>query len=164
MASARLSVLDRLTDRSLHDRAPDDRAPDDHAPDDADAATTKGLRRRVSADELKTFIRRDLEWLLGTRRTLQRDTPPNGDLTVTEYGIPDFAPVSPADQQALQRIADTVRDTIEAFEPRLRDITVRVGPAPQTPSAVRVSVDAQLVVGDIREPVSFPFHVRTKGR
>lgn len=106
------------------------------------------------------MIRRDLQWLLGTRRTLQRP-PPEGALTVTEYGLPDFAAVTPSDESALRRMEITIQDAIDAFEPRLQAVRVHVEASPTTPGQVHVSVEATLAVGEIREPVSFPFQVRT---
>ncbi|MFB6286099.1 MAG: type VI secretion system baseplate subunit TssE [Candidatus Bipolaricaulia bacterium] len=141
---ARLSVLDRLIDPN------------------PGSDREEPLRRTVPADTLKRLVRRDLEWLLSTRRTPQRDIPPDLGPTVTEYGIPDFAPVSPADEQALSRIAYEVRTAIEAFEPRLQDVTVQVEPTIE-PGRVQATVEALLVAGEVREPVAFPFKVRTGG-
>lgn len=142
---ARLSVLDRLVDRNA-------------------AQEREGRpRRTASAEQLKALVRRDLEWLLSTRRTPQRADPP-ADLgrTVTEFGLPDFAPVSPDDEPALGRIAFEVRAAIEAFEPRLRDVTVRIEPS-VAPGRVGATVEALLVAGNVRTPVTFPFKIRTSG-
>ena len=139
-----LSVLDRLIDP------------------DPQAESEGSLRRTVPADTLKQIVRRDLEWLLSTRRSPQRDVDENIGQTVTEYGIPDFAPVSPSDEQALSRIAYEVRMAIESFEPRLQDVTVRVKPALE-PGQVQAKVEALLVAGEVQEPVSFPFKIRTGG-
>ncbi len=141
---ARLSLLDRLLDER---------------PGDTSEGT---LRRTATAEELKAFVRRDLEWLLSTRRTLVRDRPLRGERTVTEYGLPDFAPVSPGNQQALNKVAREVRRAIEAFEPRLHDVRVTVEPA-LAPGRVTARVEALLVVGEVRRPVAFPFKIRTSG-
>lgn len=141
---ARLSVLDRLIDSGPQ------------------AEREESLRRTVPAEALKRIVRRDLEWLLSTRRSPQHEVDESIGRTVTEYGIPDFAPVSPTDEQALGRIAYEVRTAIEAFEPRLQDVTVRVEPTLE-PGRVRAEVSALLVTGEVREAVSFPFKIRTAG-
>ena len=141
---ARLSILDRLAEPEPREGA-----------DDA-------LPRTATGDELKAIVRRDLEWLLSTRRTVQRDRPAGAERTVTEYGIPDFAPVSPSDQQALNEIARAVRQAIEAYEPRLRNVEVAVEPALQ-PGQVTARIDAVLRVGEVRRPVTFPLTIRTSG-
>jgi len=140
----RLSVLDRL------------------AAPRADAPSASSARRTASHEEMKTIVRRDLEWLLSTRRSAPRRSEERLGRTVIEYGIPDFAPVSPSDEQALSRIAYHIRTAIEAFEPRLTDVTVHVEPALQ-PGRVQATVDALLTIGEMRTPVSFPFKVRTRG-
>ena len=141
---ARLSVLDRLLDAGEQ------------------PGGGRSLRRTATPEELKQIVRRDLEWLLSTRRAPEQDEPGGLGHTVVQYGIPDFSPVSPSDQQALTRIAYEVRTAIEDFEPRLRDVTVRVEPALE-PGRVTVTVDALLVAGEVREPVAFPFKVQTSG-
>lgn len=141
----RLSVLDRLVD--AHPRHDTESPP----------------RRTASVEELRQLIQRDLEWLLGTRWKAQdRGTGPHGR-TVVEYGLEDFAPFSPSDQRATRRMARAIREAIEAYEPRLQDVTVTVDAAPHTPGAAKATVRALLVVGDVREPVAFPFEVPTRG-
>jgi len=82
--------------------------------------------------------------------------------SVVNYGIPDFSSLSPhnADDHAL--IASIVGQTIAAFEPRLRQVRVEVGPVFSAESALWLNINAELVVGIFTEPVSFPLTLNSK--
>jgi type VI secretion system protein ImpF len=101
------SVLDRLLD-------------DEHGPLDGT------MTRAESVQLLKASLRRDLEWLLNTRRTPQ--APPAGCEAVQRslygYGLPDFSGrLRDAPDTALQ-LAREVEQAIALFEPRLAGVRV----------------------------------------
>lgn len=104
------SLLDRLIDRQPHIRT------------EAEAARAQSFR------ELKEAVRRDLEWLLNSRRTPEEVPSPTCELarSVYNYGLPDFsnAALNVADDR--RRIARLMEMTIAAFEPRLINIHVAV--------------------------------------
>lgn len=134
-----LSVLDRLLDSEPGSTA------------ELPLSRTRSLR------ELKHAVRRDLEWLLNTRRSI---LPLTQDSEQTEkslmtYGLPDFSAASvksPADQL---RILRTLEDTISRFEPRLKYVSVTILPAVQTEGSLRFRIDGQLQVDPAPEPVTF---------
>src|ERR1019366_3341754 len=94
-----LSVLDRLTDN-------EPKSPTVEAP----------LSRAVSVRALKDGLRRDLEWLLNTRRN---PDDPGAARTETEnslynYGLPDFSAysiASPKDQTKLVKVLQSAMKT-----------------------------------------------------
>jgi type VI secretion system protein ImpF len=139
-ATVTLSVLDRLIDRQ-----PDNSA---EAP----------LSRAQSVRELRKSVRRDLEWLLNTRRNVENpgETLPQSSNSVYVFGLPDFSSFSvssPADQARLHR---DILAAIKLFEPRLTN--VRLVPMEDTSAGmqrVRLRIEAMLKMDPAPEPISF---------
>jgi predicted component of type VI protein secretion system len=78
--------------------------------------------------------------------------------------LPDFAHVSAGDMRARDDLAAQMSRTIEAFEPRLRDVRVILEPHPSGTRALMGAIVASMVVGVMVEPVSFPLEVHTRSR
>jgi type VI secretion system protein ImpF len=104
-----LSVLDRLID-----------GPDVGAAWDA------------SLEQLKTALRRDLEWLLNTRRTIVELPDGTEELmsSAFTFGLPDLTSMSKDDPETRQRLLRLVQEAVERFEPRLGDVRVALMRAP----------------------------------
>jgi type VI secretion system protein ImpF len=118
--------------------------------------------RILNREQLKASVRRELERLLNTRCSIPLHRLGEEERSVVNYGIPDFSSLSPhnADDHAL--IASIVGKTIAAFEPRLRQVRVEVGPVSAAESALWLNISAELVVGVFAEPVSFPVILNSK--
>jgi type VI secretion system protein ImpF len=84
-------------------------------------------RRGFGLEQVRDAVRRDLEDLLNTHRS-HADLPPGFEElenSVFTYGMPDPSSLSSmADKQG--EIARTIATLVARFEPRLRDIDVRV--------------------------------------
>ncbi len=134
---ARASLIDRLVDRDLK--------------------TNKEARplRTISKKELKESVRRELGWLLNTRTPIPAHEYDKRDLTVIDYGIPDFGSYSPANEEDQLFLAKRITRAISAFEPRLQDVKVTVAPEMENERTLRLSIEAVLVSDVLREPVSF---------
>src|SRR5258706_10071572 len=108
--------------------------------------------------QLKASLRRDLEWLLNTRRIVV--PPPESLLELNRslyvYGLPDFSSYSlnsPKDRNRLVRALET---TIAIFEPRLVD--VKVTPMEMTGTTARImrfQIEGLLLMDPAPEQVSF---------
>lgn len=135
-----LSVLDRLVD---------------HEPDISSEAIPT---RTQSVRQLKDGLRRDLEWLLNTRRIA---VPPPETLKEVNrslylYGLPDFTAYalnSPKDQVKLVRF---LHSTVKLFEPRLANVKIvpLEGPGGKT-RTLRFRIDGLLIMDPAPEHVSF---------
>ncbi len=134
---SRASLLDRLID-DMPDRS-------------------RELRplRTQSRKKLRDSLHRDLLWLLNTRTPLPGTLFDETDLTVIDYGIPDFGSYSTASSENQYLLARRMERAISAFEPRLSNVRVRTEPVPRNEKTVAVIIEAMLVVEDVREPVSF---------
>src|SRR5262245_26617509 len=124
------SVLDRLIDNEPNQSL------------EAPASRSKTI------EGLKQSIRRDLEWLLNTRRTV--GGVPSGlrelSHSLAAYGLPDFSVFSansPSDQVRMQRIIEAA---ISAFDPRLEDVRVTLVPTRDSEQKLRFRIDARLKV------------------
>jgi type VI secretion system protein ImpF len=103
------SILDRLIDLN----------PD--VPSDPPANRSQSVR------QLKISLRRDLEWLLNSRRNPDEVPETYEELfrSLYNYGLPDVTSMAlnaPRDRQRLLRL---IEQTIEIFEPRLMSTRVR---------------------------------------
>jgi type VI secretion system protein ImpF len=133
---ARASLIDRLVDF------------------DPEAATEARPLRLLSFRQIKAAIARDLSWLFNTRTPLAPSRYDQQDLTVIDYGIPDFGATYTADRDHQNKVALRLKRAISTFEPRLTD--VRVSGAPATDErTLRFIVDACIVLEHERLPVSF---------
>ncbi len=106
MAVAKLSLLDRLID---NDPATSKEAP---------LTEAEALRR------IRAGVKRDIEDLLNTRHRCA-NWPPSLDqldTSLLNYGIPDFTSAGMNAAVEYDLLLESIRGTIQSFEPRLRDI------------------------------------------
>lgn len=134
-----LSVLDRLIDRDPK-----------HS---AEAAPT----RAQSLRELKAALKRDLEWLLNTRRTIEPapDSARETVRSVYHYGFEDLSSksvLSSRDQGDLVREMESV---LAMFEPRLKRAKVRMEPVKGNYRDLKFVIEGLLCMDPAPEPVRF---------
>ncbi len=103
-----LSVLDRLVDTEPNNAA--------EAP----------LTRAESVRRLRAAVRRDLEWLLNSRRVA---IPPDAALTelgksLYVFGLPDISSIRLSDRAEQAKLLAAIEKTVQIFEPRLTDVRV----------------------------------------
>jgi type VI secretion system protein ImpF len=135
-----LSVLDRLIDEDPRNSR--------------EAAPT----RVQSVRRLKDAVRRDLEWLLNTRRVA---VPPDEGLelvnqSVYVFGLPDFTAYSLASQADQTRLVRHLQRAVAVFEPRLAQVRiVAVESATSSSRTLRFRVEGLLLMDPAPEHVSF---------
>jgi len=111
--------------------------------------------RTMDRMAIRTAIARDLGWLLNTRTPLTAEEFDARDLTVIDFGVPDFGKGSPASESDQRLRAVLTEKAIRAFEPRLRDVNVSIEPAMDSERSLRMIIEAVMVGDDVGEPVSF---------
>lgn len=111
-ANVTQSVLERLTD--LEPKTPAD----------------SPIGRAQSVRLLKTSLRRDLEWLLNTRRTPVEapDSAPELQASLYNYGLPDITSLAVQSTKDQARLARVIEKIIAVFEPRLQGVRVTMEP------------------------------------
>src|SRR6516165_2504091 len=123
------SVLERLIDR------------------DPQASTEAPPTRAQSVRQLRASVRRDLEWLLNTRRTPEAAEAdlPEVARSLYNYGLPDLNALNWESSRDRTRLARTVNQALAIFEPRLRNIqVVPMDPAGASPHVMRFQIEALL--------------------
>jgi type VI secretion system protein ImpF len=113
--------------------------------------------RSTSVRELKSAVRRDLEWLLNTRCFVED---PDEQLdesrrSVAFYGLPDFTGMgakSSAEQKQLTKMMETA---INNFEPRFLDLRVTLQPISEVERQLKFHVEARLDIEPTPEPIAF---------
>ena len=142
-----LSVLDRLID---------------HEPDNS---AENPLSRSQSVRVLKNAVRRDLEWLLNSRRIA--DPPDDGLKEVNRstyiYGLPDVSTLAMASSGDRNKLVRQIIATINLFEPRLANVRlVMVETADAAKKDVRLRIEAMLRMDPVPEPISFDTVIELK--
>jgi type VI secretion system protein ImpF len=145
-----LSVLDRLIDAYPNNRQ--------EVP----------LTRSQSVHELKAALRRDLEWLLNTRRTIYQPEAPEGETlelaeSVFNYGVPDFTSFTLGSGKDLARLTRLLEEAIMRFEPRLQGVRVTPQPVEKGQRAVGFSIEGMLQIEPSPELVAFDTVFDTAG-
>lgn len=143
------SDIDRPVQQSLIDRLIDD---------DPFSNMEPPMSRSQSVRVYKNSIRRDLEWLLNSRRTPEE--PPedmeNAAESVLYYGLPDVTSLSGDSTDDRVRLLRMIEDSIATYEPRLTSVSVSEAENPDSESRrVRFSIQATLRMDPSPELVYF---------
>jgi type VI secretion system protein ImpF len=114
--------------------------------------------RSQSVRQLKLALRRDLEWLLNTRRI--PDEAPEAYVEVSHslyhYGLPDVTSLALNSPRDKNRLLRTIEMTLADFEPRLVDIRVRaVDDGSSAPRVLRFQIEGLLKMDPAPEQIFF---------
>lgn len=134
-----LSVLDRLIDL------------------DPNARTDPTVSRANTLRQMKNSLRRDLEWLLNTRR--RPDAVPDGPTELSRslfnYGLPDTTSLGVHSVQDQNRMLWMLETAVTNFEPRIMGMRVTLEPVAGTTRVLRFQIQGLLKVDPAPERVSF---------
>ena len=125
---------------------------------DPRAAADPAVSRSQSLRQVKASLRRDLEWLLNTRRNPEAAGPelPHLGRSLYNYGLPDFAALSLGAPRDRSRLIVELQNTIEIFEPRLRGVRISISEqSNQETRTVRFQIAATLMTDSAPQHVSF---------
>lgn len=86
-------------------------------------------RRTLDLQGLQLSVRAELDRLLTTRCPLPADEVLARPRTILSYGLPDLEGGRQTEKVTSRRLERLVRDTIEAFEPRLAGVHVTLARA-----------------------------------
>lgn len=136
--AGRVPLFDRLVDEHRHQRS------------------EPRPRRSLDREELRESVRRELTRLLATRCPVSGDAALSRQRSTIDYGLPDLEIGGRAlVKEDRLRIARLLRQTIEAFEPRLQRVEVEVLERQDGGARLVVAIRAMLVTERVRESLNF---------
>ena len=115
------------------------------------------ITRAQSIRYLRDSIKRNLEWLLNTRR------PPIAGIedyslakhTVLNYGLLDLSSLSTASSSDQRRLQAAIAEAVAHNEPRLRDVNVRLQEGDLTKKKLRFHIEARMEIKPMPEEIAF---------
>jgi type VI secretion system protein ImpF len=107
------------------------------------------------ADALQLSLRYDLTRLFNVRNRLTVDEFLTGAPTSLDYGLPDTLHLSAQSATDLQRWQQVIVRAIALYEPRLRQVTVKVAPSADWPTMAWVAITATAILGSERLQFEF---------
>ncbi len=128
-----------------------DRLLSDHGNDTAAIA-------RLSVEEMKDAVARDLEALLNTRSVVREDVLkrfPECGQSIASYGLADFAGMSLSSTDDRAEICRALERAIVRHEPRLRNVQASLEVREGSINRLGFNISALLVASATQEPVSF---------
>ena len=134
------SLLDRLTDL------------DPRSGGDPHVSLGESLRR------FKDSLRRDLEWLLNSRRPPIEigEQYPEARASLIWYGVPDISSMQRDSRAARERLRRNVQEAIATFEPRLAEVRVTILEGDDDPKQqLRFLIEGMMRVDPAPEQVVF---------
>jgi type VI secretion system protein ImpF len=138
--SVQQSIIDRLVDL------------------DRDTQVEAPISRAESVRRLKASLRRDIEWLLNTRRTIVEIPEAYSQVktSVFAFGMPDVTSMRVESPQDEKRLLAALEQAISVFEPRL--VAVRVRPHERARGRVHTLhfyIEGTLLIEPAPEHISF---------
>ena len=115
------------------------------------------MSRAKSVGLLKESLKRDLEWLLNTRRNPGEVTDKESELykSLFNFGLPDLTNFALNSTDEQSRLAWMLEETIAIFEPRLEGVKVAMQPVTQGSRQLRFQIEGLLRMDPAPERVSF---------
>jgi type VI secretion system protein ImpF len=141
--------LERTVQQSLLDRLIDD---------DPDVQRDQPMTWAQSVRQLKASLRRDLDWLLNTRRVA---IPAPEELTelgrsLYQFGIPDLSSMDRDSSAVRARLLRIIEQAIADFEPRLAGVSASLAEgSDDSRQRMRFLIEAMLRMDPNPEPVAF---------
>jgi len=117
-----------------------------------------GTVPRVSLEEMKDSVARDLEALLNTRTVAPEEAFrrfPECARSIVAYGLHDFAGLSLSSFDDRAFICRSLEAAIARHEPRLRNVQARLELRDDAVNRLNFSITALMVVSTAHEPVNF---------
>ncbi|MES3023908.1 MAG: type VI secretion system baseplate subunit TssE [Pseudomonadota bacterium] len=119
---------------------------------------SNGTVSRLSLEDLKDSVARDLEALLNTRTVIPEDlllSFPECARSIVTYGLNDFAGRSLSSTDDRAYICGCLETAIARHEPRLRKVKASLELRPDSINRLNFSITALLVVSTSEESVNF---------
>jgi type VI secretion system protein ImpF len=113
--------------------------------------------RLTTFSQVKAAVVRDLENLFNTKNFFPSlpSACPQLSRSLFVYGLPDFTSVNPKSPSTRHHLRQRIEEVISQFEPRLRNVAVRIDDSAMKERNLRFKITALLVVDPVAEQVTF---------
>jgi type VI secretion system protein ImpF len=113
--------------------------------------------RAQSVKYYREALKRDLEWLLNTRRSPIRaiERYELARATMLNYGLPDISSLGLSSASDHKRLRQALEQCLRFFEPRLMNVTVTIEPSQTTDRRLRFHVEGLMRLDPAPEEISF---------
>jgi type VI secretion system protein ImpF len=121
-------------------------------------AHDSGAVMRLSVEEMKDAVARDLEALLNTRTVVREELLkrfPECGRSIASYGLTDFAGLSLSSTDDRAAICRALERAIARHEPRLRNVQASLEVREGAINRLGFNISALLVASATQEPVNF---------
>lgn len=117
-----------------------------------------GAAARLSIEQVKDHVARDLEALLNTRAALPPaafDEFPLARASILNYGLLDFAAFCMSSDEDRAAVCAALIRAIETHEPRLKDVSASIALVPGSVNRLDFVIHARLAPGEGADSVHF---------
>ena len=113
--------------------------------------------RAQSIRFMREAVRRDMEWLLNSRRSPSRELESfkEATKTVLGYGLPDTSGMSLSSSLDRKRLQRNVEECIARFEPRLQRVRVQLTESSLKDRQIRFHIEGEIRLHPMPEEVTF---------
>jgi type VI secretion system protein ImpF len=125
---------------------------------DRSLPSSGGALPRLSVEQLKDSVARDLEALLNTRLAIPEAVLaayPEARRSILNYGLADFAGHCLSSSEDREAICASIKTAIEIHEPRLTDVTATLEAESGSVNRLSFVINARLQLHPATEPVNF---------
>ncbi len=109
----------------------------------------------LDADGVEASVVRELRRLLNSRSRIPLSAYVDTELTVLDYGIPDYGAHCAQSEADRRHVAAAIRHAIEAFEPRLSDVDVSLMDGATGKTIALFCIEATLQVAHTVRRINF---------
>jgi type VI secretion system protein ImpF len=113
--------------------------------------------RAQSVRDLKAAVRRDLEWLLNSRKTIEESPASLKEVgrSVYNYGLPDVSSLYLRSTKDQLFLLESIKAAVNFFEPRLLSVKVRMEQGTDEKRVIRFAIEGLLRMDPAPEQVLF---------
>jgi type VI secretion system protein ImpF len=114
-------------------------------------------RRDGSMRLYRESMKRDIEWLLNTRRPQipEADGYPQALASVISYGLPDIGMFDGSAGKDTNALVSALIKTIRTFEPRIKDPKVFISRSDPLNRSIRFHIEGQIAFENMVEDITF---------
>ncbi len=106
-----------------------------------------GRQQLLTPEQLEMSIGRELSRLMNTRSRLKPSEFAASTGTTLDYGIPDISALSPKSHPDLDLLQATIKQAVNHYEPRLKDVNVKAFPATSGGGAATLVIGGTVTIG-----------------